>query len=254
VVRNQQRRLVKFYSIDLLRDDVKSVDLSHELKFAQNAVFNDHSLYVRSDHTSVLFNCQTREVIERTSYSGHDAAIQSFAGENHKKRYAADAAYDFNISLPGYGIMFRFKEVSVNSKQELVLGHYTLSMIIRNGEPQSHFLHDAENQLPVRKAKEKGMQQTWFPGKGIHFSKWVWDDGSFIVTDSRGLLHLKSADTRLPEVTIVSVNGVGTACWASDGAVSGNTSFIETAITNLLKPEQFYKIYIEPFIDSVLHS
>lgn len=47
-----------------------------------------------------------------------------------------------------------------------------------------------------------------------------WPDGSCAILDSRGLLHLKSSDERLPEVTIV-LSFDATAGWCSDGRVWG---------------------------------
>lgn len=51
-------------------------------------------------------------------------------------------------------------------------------------------------------------------------------DGSRAVLDHRGLLHLKSSDDTLPEITIVLAEGVG-ACWFSDGKVCGNTYHVD---------------------------
>jgi hypothetical protein len=51
-------------------------------------------------------------------------------------------------------------------------------------------------------------------------------DGSRIVLDSRGLLHLKSSDASLPELTIVMTEGA-TSGWRSDGEWWGNRYFID---------------------------
>lgn len=51
-------------------------------------------------------------------------------------------------------------------------------------------------------------------------------DGSRAVLDHRGLLHLKSSDGTLPEITIVLAEGVG-ACWFSDGKVCGNSYHVD---------------------------
>lgn len=48
-----------------------------------------------------------------------------------------------------------------------------------------------------------------------------WADGSRAWLDSRGLLHLKSSDRTLPELTIVLAPDAEVSAWASDGRVWG---------------------------------
>lgn len=59
------------------------------------------------------------------------------------------------------------------------------------------------------------------PGVGYSLSVARWPDGSRAWLDSRGLLHLKSSDRALPELTIVLVNSGDVAAWASDGRLWG---------------------------------
>jgi len=53
-------------------------------------------------------------------------------------------------------------------------------------------------------------------------------DGSRVFLDSRGLLHFKSADPSLPEISLVLSNGE-VAAWTSDGFTSGPAFFFENA-------------------------
>jgi hypothetical protein len=57
----------------------------------------------------------------------------------------------------------------------------------------------------------------------------VFDDGSRAVLDGRGLLHLKSSNTSLPELTIVIAEGA-TSGWRSDGTWWGNRYFIDQSL------------------------
>ncbi len=63
------------------------------------------------------------------------------------------------------------------------------------------------------------------PGVGYKLRNAVWRDGSAAFVDSRGLLHLKSAQAALPEVTIVLVTDQPAACWASDGTCCGPAGY-----------------------------
>jgi hypothetical protein len=62
-----------------------------------------------------------------------------------------------------------------------------------------------------------------FDVEGISYTLWLgkFADGSTAVLDSRGLLHLRSSDETIPEMTIVLVEAGG-ACWFSTGMGCGN--------------------------------
>lgn len=52
-----------------------------------------------------------------------------------------------------------------------------------------------------------------------------WPDGSKAWLDDRGLLHLKNADPKIPEASLLLNNG-NLAAWASDGATCGSNWFL----------------------------
>ena len=56
----------------------------------------------------------------------------------------------------------------------------------------------------------------------------AWDDGSRAYLDGRGLLHLKSADKSLPEISLV-LSDQTVAAWSSEGKVCGPAYFIGDA-------------------------
>jgi len=62
------------------------------------------------------------------------------------------------------------------------------------------------------------------PGAGYGLGIARWDDGSLAWIDSRGMLHLKSSDRSLPEVTLVLHDGV-LAGWTSEGRTFGAAYF-----------------------------
>ncbi|MEM1297338.1 MAG: hypothetical protein AAGH89_18380, partial [Verrucomicrobiota bacterium] len=65
------------------------------------------------------------------------------------------------------------------------------------------------------------------PPSGARFrlQKAEWPDGSAAYLDQRGLLHLKSSDASIPEVSLVMKDGMVSA-WASTGEFLGNAHFI----------------------------
>ncbi len=95
----------------------------------------------------------------------------------------------------------------------------------------------------------------------VHFYQFTWPDGSQALTDPRGLLHLRSADAGLPEVTLLLVLDRPTAAWAEgtryfsgppgDACVCGPTTFTGPDPPNALPAPEFYVEYLQPFLDQL---
>ena len=62
------------------------------------------------------------------------------------------------------------------------------------------------------------------PRTGYDLRVATWADGSRVYLDSRGMVHLKSADPDLPELTLVLHDGA-TAAWSTDGCRHGPPFF-----------------------------
>jgi hypothetical protein len=82
----------------------------------------------------------------------------------------------------------------------------------------------------------------------IRFTKFIWANGSEAVLDSRGLLHLKSNDVAIPQVSIILVVEKTTACWSADGMVTGSAYFTGKNPPNGVPVADFYEQYIQSFI------
>ena len=67
-----------------------------------------------------------------------------------------------------------------------------------------------------------------------------WDDGSEAWLDSRGLLHLRSSNVDIPELTITLSHGAS-AGWCSNGELFGPSFHIGKSATNL-EPEEVLQI------------
>ena len=73
---------------------------------------------------------------------------------------------------------------------------------------------------------------------GCSLQKIQYPNGSRIFLDSRGLLHFKSWDSNLPEISLVLADGE-VAGWTSDGHVCGPAFFFEGPFTS--KPEAVFE-------------
>lgn len=81
------------------------------------------------------------------------------------------------------------------------------------------------------------------PEIGFQVSRAAWDDGSEAFLDSRGLLHLRSANQTLPELSIAMSDGA-IAGWASDGRLWGIAYYTQHSNDRNQNTEIFEKIIL----------
>lgn len=134
---------------------------------------------------------------------------------------------NWSHNLPGMAPK-RFTSIFVNRKGEL-------SLISQRSQTWT-FTGQANGAVVLSKADEvtlAGAGQGFksfkpvAPPEGMQIKLWMaeWPDGSQAFLDSRWLLHLKSADPKVPELSIVLTTWP-LAGWASDGRVFGNGVFL----------------------------
>jgi hypothetical protein len=68
----------------------------------------------------------------------------------------------------------------------------------------------------------------------------TWDDGSRVFLDGRGIIHLKSADRSIPEISIAMTN-TDLAAWSSDGRICGSPYLIGNDVV-VTEPAYFMRL------------
>jgi hypothetical protein len=129
----------------------------------------------------------------------------------------------------------------VVNKHELVFTGQVVQLVKAANVDPHHSVHNTE--LDVR-----------VPDTRQLLSKYTWPDGSQAWFDPyRQMLHLRSSEKPLPEISIVLLVNQPTACWASDGAICGASYFRPDDQGNIeiLEPNVFHQVYIKPFIDII---
>lgn len=127
----------------------------------------------------------------------------------------------------------------VVNKHELVFTRFIVQLIKAFNTNPEHSVHNTELDHKL-------------PGTRQILSKYKWQDGSEAWFDPyRHMLHLRSSDKQLAEVTIVLVVNQATACRASDGATCGYSSYYTTDEENNIPPDIFQERYIKPFIQII---
>ncbi|HEX6190954.1 MAG TPA: hypothetical protein VFZ42_01260 [Chitinophagaceae bacterium] len=248
LVNNRQKNFVKLYTINLGSLSVHHNNLSEEIPIVKSAEIIKNILYLSTGFYTYTFDCIDREIkskVENDILRGF-GLVAPVATQKFIER-----AYNYYKGpLNGFTRMFRFKDLYVGDDQKLVLGHYKLGLTGHNR--LIRLMEIIEGKPGAKYAKEKDGSPTLLPNKRIRFSRRVWQDGSEAVVDGRGFLHLKSSDLKIPEITIVLVVGVYTACWASDGVVCGSAYFFDPGKSDMISSELFYKKYIQAFIDRLV--
>jgi hypothetical protein len=245
--------LLRVYCFRLREDSLEFVDLTDELEDGEqvlDVVFEDKCYYVRRSHgatnrwsgSTLVFDCAQRAVHER-----RDAAFPTA----HKSNLRPDFGTFKRFINNGYSIFHRISHISVNGAGELQVDGYVLRLrnISNHYTHELHFLSRVDSDInPSPRARADATDIP--PTETSHPSltrRFAWPDGSEAVVDTRGLLHLRSADASVPELTVLLVIGQPTAAWAANGIVAGSSYFVGPHLEQRLAPAEFYQQYIQRF-------
>lgn len=122
----------------------------------------------------------------------------------------------------------RFASIFVNRKGELSLISQRSQTWTFTGHANGYLAFERSDAVPIGGAGQRFVPfKAIPPPEGMQIKLWMaeWPDGSQAFLDSRWLLHLKSADPKVPELSIVLTTWP-LAGWASDGRVLGNAVFL----------------------------
>jgi hypothetical protein len=150
----------------------------------------------------------------------------------------------------GYSTINTVKTMYINADNELGFDERHVSFSYVN----NMITIDHNGNEISRNTKKKAAVMFEADGRNEHndlvrYTKFAWRDGSEVLADSRGFLHLRSSDKAIPHIIILMIMGKPTACWASDGDKCGPEYF--TGQKPMDDVHAFYANYIERFIDIV---
>jgi hypothetical protein len=246
--------LLRVYCFGLREDSLELIDLADELEDGEqvlNVVFENDCYHVRRSHgppthrwagSTLVFDCQQRAVREPYESTFPTARNSQFRPDfGNFKRFINN----------GYSIFHRISHVGVNAAGELLVDGYALRLNYVSDALayQLHFSSrtDADsNPSPRAKATAADIAPA-DAGATSLTRRFAWPDGSEAVVDTRGLLHLRSADARVPELTVLLVLGQPTAAWAADGTMAGPPYFTGHNPAQALAPANFYQQYVQRF-------
>lgn len=173
--------------------------------------------------------------------------------EGYKNR-AVNLSHFKKVVNDGYTTITSVKHVYINHDGDLAFDDRHIALMERSGLIViNHNNNNKHKKMKAWSAEEEEAPSLKLSNSYIKFTKFVWDDGSEVVADSRGLLHLRSSDKTIPEITIVMIMGKPTACWAGDGWVCGPVYFTGVDNAESRDVAGFYFNNIQRFIETVIN-
>ncbi|MCW3463828.1 hypothetical protein [Chitinophaga nivalis] len=170
----------------------------------------------------------------------------------------------FRFVSNGYSTLSRITSIYISVGGDLIIEKRRLALyqdhhLTLTGKQEMYTHTDSNNDksLPDSNAlvifPVKGATTTWTLPENPHitFTCFMWADGSKAIADSRGFLHLRSANTAIPEITLTMVIDNYLAAWASDGVVCGHDYFLHDHPPVSLPVPDFYNNYIRRFIQQL---
>ncbi len=237
-------KYTRLYTVNLEFNSVEITRLPDTMTYMTEMVFDAGHFYVKANGNLYSIIAATGKV-----FPGKDMA--GFFN-NALARYKSEVA-NLNILMRyinnGYTTVNTVKSFYINEAGDLGFDDKHISFRIHGDIA----IIDHNRQDPQKCHRAIEAQWAELPSMGItnpqlKFRRFVFKDGSEVLADSRGFLHLRSSDKKIPEITIITIMDKPTACWAADGFVCGPDYFTGEPTTKRLAVMQFYMRYIIPFI------
>jgi hypothetical protein len=236
-------KILRLYEVDPELNYVEITKLPESISLVTEMVFGGSHFYIKANGNLYSIDAATGKV-----YAGKDL-VTVFNNIVERNKKGLDNVNYFKRHInDGYTAINTVKNVYVNKDGEIGFDDRHISL--HNGTIIiDHNRQEKKKNTRVHRAKEVDVPHLGIANTALKFSKFVFEDGSEVLADSRGMLHLRSADKNIPGITIIMIMGKPTACWAADGRVCGTTYFTGVDTAESRDVGGFYYNYIQRFID-----
>ncbi len=239
------KQLLQLYKISLAQKRA-SLALNFRMPDVTDIAFHHQHFYVRRATGALSIHADTTEVRD-----GERLSEAQLASIKKLHALAPDVRRRINSFINnGYSVLASISSIYIDRYHVLTIDGRPLELSqdgrIKLRKPLTSMKHEKK----FAAAQQETVFQAPFNPQ-VTLQVFAWPDGSEAIADSRGLLHLRSADKSIPEICILLVLDQFTACWASDGTTCGNNYFIAEDAQKYVGGEYFYQHYITRFIDSL---
>ncbi len=242
LVKNPESNLLKLYQYDRDNLEMQIVDFSKEISKPISMSFNQKFFWVTSSNEQITIDPLNKAVLKNHNFVPNNS---------EKSRLVPEPTLNFNNIKRhinnGYSVLNTVNKVFVNGNGNLSVDQRQITL--SENKNLSIVTRPAGNLKNIHAKHIETVSLDSLSNSYIKFSKFAWGDGSEAWVDSRGLLHLRSSDKNIPEITIVLIVGKDSAGWTSDGKFFGSPYFIGESKS--ISAQDFFINYLQPFIDTL---
>lgn len=223
------------YVVDLTSNSLLSVEPF--MQPAQGAmVFNNHRFYV------IGSNAVSISAFDRLEVKVESLEDVRTRSDNKKIR---PGAIKMRVN---YSVYTNPDMLYLTKSGSLEIGKAVVSKLSQ----QEGFLLQPQLEEVYKHAQKDDHKIYFSANRGVWLKKQTWAGGHTSWMDSRGFLHLRSADPSIPEITIMTITGRTSAAWTSDGCICGFEGFLNRKTDNrVITVEEFWEKYWQPLIKSL---
>ena len=177
-----------------------------------------------------------------------DVAKQCFVSNWSERRHFQSLEASAWVRPPRGTLHRRFHGVTVDAESGLALVSGATRLWPIQLDMQQHQLRFATTVVRTQGSIEV---RAFSDRIALGANRWglrcaTWEDGSYAYLDDRSLLHLRSSDPSVPEVSLVLAEG-GIPGWCSDGRAWGHPYFLADAPS--ADPREVWEDAIGPFLE-----
>ncbi|MEM0997036.1 MAG: hypothetical protein AAGN35_08155 [Bacteroidota bacterium] len=251
------------FIFDPATDAVQEMDLTEDKGVWVRIDFHQEFLYVRSFHNDVP---QGRETFHRIDLVKQEMVDLPDGPEVRRMLYRRSEAppqlpfQQIKMAVnQGYSTVKTARRVSIDRQGYLRLDRRRL-VEDTSQEVQWREVNDSgsDGALSVPTDRGENIFAAQLRGSGqvdarnprMRFQYWTWPDGSVLIVDTRGLLHLRSSDPDIPEIAVPYIVGMATAKWDPEDGFAGNIAFAPPSLHPDYKARPMKNI--QRFIDHII--
>ncbi|MEM1318630.1 MAG: hypothetical protein AAGG75_00170 [Bacteroidota bacterium] len=234
----------KLYEVDLIERHTQPYEFERKLRNVVKAVFHDDIFYVHADYSIFGIHCQTKRIEPKIL---NREKFEIFY-KNHHTRSFNPKMIKKTINN-GFSTLKRVHQIFISQEGHIALDDREIKVtkakhlcIIKRASGRDTTIPTP--QYPLTFADPDNTQ--------LVFLKARWPNGSELIIDPRGLLHLQSHSSELPAVTLSLILGRTLSAWSSDGYSAGSPYFVPKDHKGpRMTTTQFYETKIQAFINAL---
>lgn len=246
---SRQKKIARLYQVEVNTGRVQQLDLAGEIRDIERVAYVWPYFEIQTEKERILLDIMGKQISSRERRLYYVPASVP-----PPKRYGFSAKYQtYRKIYPGYSVFLKGRSFGVNGKRWLTVGNWTIAFAGEMERESPHLrLYESRGERDLEKVVEVETKSYLHPrNRFVKLRRAVWPDETEAFIDNRGLLHLRSSDPDLPEVSLLLLIDSPLTCWASDGVLGGDDRFCPGTNSDAMDGKSFYEKYIWPIVKRI---